>query len=111
MLFFGALVRRWWLIHDNLDKLGERLKSLRLERELTLDMVVYDLEQKYGVTVSKGNLSRWENGVNYPSLLNADYLCRYYGVSLDYLIGNTESRAPVDLLVMRARQGGKNEKQ
>ena len=74
-------------------------------------MVVFDLERNYNIVISKGNLSRWENGKNYPSLINAVYLCKYFGVSLDYLIGNTESRAPVDLLVMRASKGGKNEKQ
>ena len=94
---------------DKLEKLGERLKVLRSERDLTLDMVVYDINRTYQAGINRGNLSRWENGVNLPSLINAKYLCKYYGVSLDYLIGNTESRAPVDLLVMRARQGGKNE--
>lgn len=83
---------------EGLEGLGERLRNLRLQRELTMDMVVYDVSNTYHVEFTKGNLSRWENGVNYPSLLYAAYLAKYYNVSLDYLIGNTEVKTPVGLL-------------
>lgn len=88
----------------NIDKLGQRLKELRLERGLTLDMVVYDLKQKYDVVITKGNLSRWENNVNTPSLRLAASLCLYYNISLDYLIGNTDTKAPVDLIMRTKRK-------
>ena len=94
--------------NESLDTLGERLRGLRDERELTLDMVVWDLGRTYNVEIQKGTLSKWENGVNLPSLYYAAFLCKYYGVSLDYLIGNTDTRTPVDLLVMKPKQGGKN---
>ena len=95
---------------NDLKIVGVRLKALRLERELTLEMVVWDIKRTFNIEINRGSLSKWENGVNLPTLFYAAYLCKYYGVSLDYLIGNTETRAPVDLL-MRARQGGKaNEK-
>ena len=86
---------------DGLNKLGERLKDLRTQRELTMDMVVYDMKQQYGIDITKGNLSRWENGINYPSLINAAYLAKYYNVSLDYLIGNTDVKTPVALLTRK----------
>lgn len=89
----------------NIDKLGQRLKELRLERGLTLDMVVYDLKQKYDVVITKGNLSRWENNVNTPSLRLAASLCLYYNISLDYLIGNTDTKAPVDLIMRTKKKG------
>ena len=91
----------------NIDKLGQRLKELRLERGLTLDMVVYDLKQKYDVVITKGNLSRWENNVNTPSLRLAASLCLYYNISLDYLIGNTDIKAPVDLIMCTKRKENK----
>ena len=83
----------------SIENLGERLRSLRTERQLTLDMVVYDMNKKYNIDITKGNLSRWENGKNLPSLRLAVYLCMYFDVSLDYLIGTTDIRTPVDLLL------------
>lgn len=83
---------------ERLKELGRRLKELRQQRDLTMDMVVYDVANTYHIEFSKGNLSKWENGINYPSLIYAAYLAKYYNVSLDYLIGNTDVKAPVDLL-------------
>lgn len=87
-----------------MDDLGKRLKALRTERDLTLDMVVYDINNKYQIEITKGNLSRWENNKNMPSLRLAAYLCRYYNVSLDYLIGNTDVRTPIDLLTHKNKK-------
>jgi transcriptional regulator with XRE-family HTH domain len=83
---------------NDLDCFGTRLKELRTERELTLDMVVNALNTQYSIEINKGNLSKWENNVNSPSLRMAAYLCKFYGVSLDYLLGLTNSRVPADLL-------------
>lgn len=91
-----------------IDDLGKRLTALRTERDLTMDMVVYDVEKKYNVKFSKGNLSKWENGINYPSLIYAGYLAKYYGVSVDYLIGNTDVKIPPDLLAQNRRKNGKS---
>lgn len=85
--------------------LGNKLKNLRQERELTLDMVIYDMNKKFNIEMSKGHLSKWENGKNTPSLYYAKYLCLYYGISMDYLLGLTDKRTPVDLLI----GGKKNE--
>ena len=83
---------------DNLDCFGQRLKGLRVERELTLDMVVAAMNNQYSIDINKGTVSKWENNVNTPSLRMAAYLCKFYGVSLDYLLGLTDSRVPADLL-------------
>ena len=82
-----------------MDELGKRLKNLRLERDLTIDMMVYDINTKLHVEISKANISRWENGISEPSLHYARYLCKYFNVSLDYLIGLTEVRTPTNLLI------------
>lgn len=92
---------------EDLKILGKRLKQLRNERELTMDMVVTDMNMQYNIEIRRGNLSKWENGVNVPSLRMAAYLCAYYHVSLDYLIGNTDSRVPVDLLAKSKRDKDK----
>lgn len=93
-------------MEDNLRIVGERLKQLRIERDLTMDMVVNDMNSKYDLGIRRGNISKWENGVNIPTLYMARYLCMYYRVSLDYLLGLTDNRAPVELLV-KSKKGSK----
>ena len=83
---------------EKVEGFGERLRGLRTDRDLTLDMVAYDINTRYHIEITKGHLSKWENGVNEPSLRFAKYLCLYYNVSLDYLLGLTKSKAPVRLL-------------
>jgi transcriptional regulator with XRE-family HTH domain len=78
-----------------MEILGQRLKQLRAERDLTLDMLVADLNQRYpDININKSMLSRWENGVNDPSLEYAKHISMYFDVSLDYLIGLTDTRTP-----------------
>ncbi|MBR2556136.1 MAG: helix-turn-helix transcriptional regulator [Aeriscardovia sp.] len=86
---------------ENLDDFGKRLRALREERDLSLDMVVYDIDQKYTIELTKGHLSRWENGKNLPSVRYAAYLAKYYNVSLDYLIGLTDVKTPTNLLARK----------
>lgn len=82
-----------------MDIFSERIKELRQEKQLTMDMVVYDVEKKFNVVITKSHLSRWESGRTEPTIKYAALLAKYYGVSLDYLIGVTDHRAPADLLV------------
>lgn len=86
---------------EKMDDFGKRLKALREERELSLDMVVYDIDHKFTIDISKGHLSRWENGKNLPSVRYAAYLAKYYNVSLDYLIGLTDVKTPTNLLARK----------
>ena len=85
--------------------LGERLKNLRTERDLTMDMVCYAMEKNYNIEITRGHLSKWENGKNDPSLRLAAYLAQFYGVSLDYLIGLTDNKAPADVLARGKKNG------
>lgn len=83
-----------------MDKIniGSRLREIRCDRDLTLDMVVNELKSKYGIEISKGTLSKWENDINTPVLderLSA--LIRYYNISLDYIIGLTDKKTPPHL--------------
>lgn len=86
-----------------MKEFAERLKQLRSEKELSLDMVVYDLDKKYHLEITKSHLSRWENDKNDPSIRYVAYLAQYYGVSVDYLIGLTDNRTPADLLAHRRK--------
>lgn len=90
-----------------MDIFAVRIRQLREEKQLSLDMVAYDIKQKFNVNITKSHLSRWENGKVIPSVRFAGYLALYYGVSLDYLLGFTDSRVPTDLLA-KAKKGTKD---
>ena len=71
---------------------GKRLYNLRIENKKTLEQVVVEINEQYGLSLSRGNLSRWERGENEPSLSTARRLCEYYNISLDYLVGLTDEK-------------------
>ena len=80
--------------------IGNKIQELRKERQLTMDMLIEDMNSRYELErpLNKSMVSRWEQDINNPSLDNAKYLCEYFNISLDYLIGNTDVRTPVRLL-------------
>lgn len=88
--------------------IGLRIKELRQERDLTMDMLVADMNTKYQLDkpINKSMVSRWENEDNEPSLENAKYLSMYFDVSLDYLIGISDIRTPSRLLTLQKRKEG-----
>lgn len=90
-----------------MTKIGIRLKELREERQLTMDMLVSDMNQKYEMKkpLNKSMISKWETGINEPSLDNARLISMYFDVSLDYLIGLTEVRTPSRLLHSKRKDG------
>ena len=83
-----------------LKGIGSRIKALREEHDLSMDMLVQDINNRYELEnpLNKGMVSRWERDINNPSLDNARCLCEYFNVSLDYLIGNTDIKTPVRLM-------------
>ena len=88
--------------------IGKRLKELRLNKEMSLDLVIWDVNKRYNIELQKGALSRWENGINEPSLYYAKIFADYYNVSLDYLIGLTDDKTPSRLLAYyKGSKGGK----
>lgn len=68
-------------------KLAQRLKQLRLEKDLRQDQLAKL------VHVEKSSISMYENDVRQPSY---EVLLRYadiFGVSVDYLLGRTTDRS------------------
>lgn len=57
------------------------LKYLRLERGTGQVELAKDLG------VSKGTISLWENGLREPSMSSLIILAKYFGVTIDYLVG------------------------
>lgn len=60
---------------------GDRLKDLRIERNLTMQQLAKN------VGVSTMAISRWERDLREPSLENAKQIAIFFKVSTDYLCG------------------------
>jgi len=76
---------------------GGRIKSLRLERGLTLEELSDQLNEQYGTSLNKGNISKWENNIIEPQLSNMRILALFFDVSLDYLLHLNNDRRPIIL--------------
>lgn len=74
--------------------IGEKLKQLRNERDMSMDNLVADLNHLYGLNLTKSMISRWESNKNDPSLTYVTAIVKYFNVSLDWLLGLTDKRTP-----------------
>ncbi|MHC9537831.1 helix-turn-helix domain-containing protein [Dellaglioa sp. BT-FLS60] len=64
-----------------IDFFGEKLKAIRKSKRLTqLDLAIR-------LTVSKGTISAYEQGLSYPSLETLVKICDILDTSADYLLG------------------------
>ena len=92
-----------------MNDVGNRIKELRTEKKMTIDMIVADMNKRYpALKLNKSMLSRWENNINEPSLGNSKYLALYFDVSLDYLAGLTDIRKPIMMDKYILRENIKN---
>ena len=69
-----------------LVNMGEKLKSLRIEKNLTQKQVA----DRIGLAISA--VSSYESGTRYPSYDVLVKLARIFHVSTDYLLGMTDKR-------------------
>lgn len=84
---------------------GERLKALRLERNLSHEKLCKQMEYKYKISISRDSLIAYEiadetraKASKLPNLgMRLEYLyclADFFGVSLDYLVGKTDIKVP-----------------
>ena len=62
--------------------LGEKLRKLRIARQLSQEQLADKLQ------VSRQAISKWELGESMPDTENLILLSKFYGVSIDYLLLN-----------------------
>ena len=79
--------------------LPEKLMQLRICRDLTQKALAQFLH------CSTGTVSNYENGVHSPDYDTLLRLAAFYGVSTDYLLGNTTNDMP-DGILSQALYGG-----
>lgn len=81
---FGTSQVKWTHLGYNvrmLEKFGERLKSLREDRELS------KREFAKLFHVSHSTITRWENALQAPNITYLYQLVKFFNVSADYFIG------------------------
>lgn len=90
--------------------IGERLDDLRCEKGKTLQEISDEIKEKYGVTISKGTLSKTINNKSIPQGETIIYLSKYFNVSADYLLGLSEPFTTDNKLKFVCEYTGLNEK-
>jgi len=70
-------------------KLGKRLRQLLEERELTQR----DLAKRFGW--GESTVAHWVAGSREPDLDTVEVLADFFGVTIDYLLGRTNTRTAI----------------
>ncbi|MNC02497.1 HTH-type transcriptional regulator ImmR [compost metagenome] len=73
---------------------GKMIRELRLKRNLSQEELAEGLNLRFGSSVNKGMVSKWENDISEPRLDAVRQLSEFFHVSLDYLIGSLEQSPP-----------------
>ena len=68
--------------------LNDRLRTLRMERKMSQKALAEEMH------VSPPTITRYENGNMFPDYEKLYWLCRFFNVSADYLLGFSNSRLP-----------------
>lgn len=72
--------------------LGQRLKKLRIESNLTQEGLIKIIEEKYNRKISKSMISKWENDKEKPqNISDIKAIADYFGVNDNYLIGISDT--------------------
>lgn len=74
--------------------LGQKLKSLRQFKNLTMEELANILNEKFNFNITRGMISRWENNKSEPMTVYLRAYAEMFCVSLDYLLGLDDSLDP-----------------
>lgn len=70
----------------------DRLKELRQENEQSLEDVAQGINKQFGTNLNRSTVLRYETGECDPKVTVASYFAKFYGVSMDYLIGLVDDK-------------------
>ena len=76
-------------------KISENIKRLRKNKDVTQEQIA----EMLGVSVTA--VSKWERGETYPDITMLFPLARYFGVSLDELMGYDEAKEKAEIYALR----------
>lgn len=77
---------------------GEILRDLRLERKMTMQELADYLK------VSKQTINSWENNRRKCDSDTLFKLAKFFGVTVDYLLGINENKKPIEDLTEKQKQ-------
>lgn len=69
------------MMDDNKNYFKENLKMLRIEKGIGQTTLAKE------IGVSNGIISLWENGLKEPGMRSLIKLSKFFGVSIDFLVG------------------------
>lgn len=78
--------------------IGENIQKMRKQKQVSQE------ELSFALGVSRQIVSRWENGLSVPSGENLSSLAKYFGVSIEVLMGD-ENAATDDMPFKKKRNG------
>lgn len=67
---------------------GDKLKKLRNEKKLSQGQLADELNAKFGSSVNKSMISKWENDKEEPRMESIRNIVSFFNITLDYLIDN-----------------------
>ncbi len=68
---------------------GTILKDLRMKQQISLQELANELNAEFDAKISRGTLSRWENGKSVPGYTNLKNLAKHFNVTTDFLRGSS----------------------
>lgn len=74
-------------VFDTIDMFPQNLKTARKLRRYTMEELANVYNHKFGRGLSKGTLSKYENGKQEPMMKTVVNLAEILGVSIDFLVG------------------------
>lgn len=69
--------------------LGEKIKLLRKKNKWTQEQLSEKLNKEFGLKTDRVMISKWETGFQTPVVYTISCLAKIFGVSIDYLNGDS----------------------
>jgi len=66
---------------------GSILKNLRIKKNITLEQLATEINEKFDINLTRSMLSKWETSKVAPVYDHLKRLASYYGVTTDFLLG------------------------
>ena len=80
-----------------------RIKQLRQEKGLKQD----ELAKEFGI--AQQTISNYEKGIREPDIATLKKLADFFDVSLDFLLGKTDIKTPIETLALSRTDGYEND--
>ena len=70
-----------------IDILRQKIRDLRKIQKLSGTRMAEEMNKKYNIGLNKATISKWEKGSQTPSTEYISYLCDFFEVDANWLLG------------------------